>query len=152
VFYLSWFCVLAFLVFYRSYFVPLVLALGAAAAGEALAAGLGLFVGVLAVAGVGELDAAGVGVEAPVVFESVAGSQATANRSENVATSKSAMRLAKLIVWLLLGFFIIFPLIPIELKSGMIIARSLIGSNGRSHRRFAGISPTSGLKPSFSKR
>jgi hypothetical protein len=87
----------------------LVLALGAAAAGEALAAGLGLFVGVLAVAGVGELDAAGVGVEAPVVFESVADSQATANRSENVATSKSAMRLAKLIVRLLLGFFIIFP-------------------------------------------
>ena len=81
----------------------------AAAAGEALAAGLGLFVGVLAVAGAGEFDVTGVGVEAPVVFESVAGSQATANRIENVATSKSAMRLAKLMFVLLLGFFIIFP-------------------------------------------
>jgi hypothetical protein len=107
---LSWFCVLAFLVFYLSYFAPFVLALGdAVAAGEGLAAGLGLFGGVLSVAAAGELTVAGVGVDAPVVFELVVGSQAAANVIENVATSKSAMRLAKLIFGLLFGFFIIFP-------------------------------------------
>jgi len=70
-----------------------------------LAAGLGLFTGALSVALAGELDVAGDGLVALGVSELPAGSQAAANTIENVASSRSAMRLIKL----MLGFFIIFP-------------------------------------------
>ena len=107
---LSWFCVLAFLVFHLSYFVPFVLALGdAAAAGEGLAAGLELLVGVLSFAAAGELAAAGVGVDAPVVSELLAGSQAAAKAIENTATISSAIRLTKEMFRFIREFFIVFP-------------------------------------------
>jgi hypothetical protein len=121
----------------------------AAAAGEGLTAGLGLFAGAVWVAG--ELAVAGVGLAALGAFESLAGSQAAANAIEHAATSSSAMRLTKSMA-LMFGVFIYFSLIPTRLKSGMIIARSLTCSNGRSHRRFAGISLTYGLKPSLSMK
>ena len=122
-----------------------------AAAGDGLAAGLGLFVGVLSVADAGVLDAAGAGVVAPVVFELLAGSQAAANAIEQTATSSSAARPKKPSFRLSGAFFIVFPSFQTRLKSGMIITRSLFGSNGRSHRCFAGISANCELKPSFSK-
>ncbi len=98
----SWLVVVAFLGFSLSYFEAFVLATG-----EGLAVGLGLFVGVLVLAG--ELAAAGVGVDAPVVFESLAGSQAAAKAIENVATSSSAIRLTKERFSFMREFFIVFP-------------------------------------------
>jgi len=53
--------------------------------------------------------AAGAGVDAPVVFELVAGSQAAAKAIEQAATSRSARRPAKFRFELRLEFFIIFP-------------------------------------------
>lgn len=77
------------------------------AVGEGLAAGLELLAGALSVALAGEDDTDGDGLAVCVVFELFSGSvaQPAANIIENVAKSRSAMRLIKL----MLGFFIIFP-------------------------------------------
>jgi hypothetical protein len=83
------------------------LAFGAGdAAGEGLAAGLALLAGAVSVAPVGEDDTDGDGLAAGV-FELFSGSvaQPAANMIENVARSRSAVRLINL----MLRFFIIFP-------------------------------------------
>ena len=75
-------------------------------AGDTTGAGLttGLGAGVLWIAPVGEEDTAGDGVVLGE-FEFSAGSQPTANMIENVATSRIAVRLIKL----MLGFFMSLP-------------------------------------------
>jgi len=111
------------------------LALGEAdAAGEGLAVGLGLFAGALAAA-VGEGDVYGEGLAVFGEVELLTGSvaQPAANTIENVVRSKRAVRL------IMLGVLIGFCLVPARLKSRMIIARPPIGSNGCSHRSFAGM-------------
>ena len=84
----------------------MVLALGEGdAAGEGLAgAGLGLVAGVVPVAPVGEGDTDGDGLVVVGAFELSVGSvvQPAANIIENMASSRSAVRLIKLI----LGFLI----------------------------------------------
>jgi hypothetical protein len=81
------------------------LAFGAGdAAGEGFTTGLGVVAGILCVAPVGEDDTAGDGV-APGEVELSAGSQPAANMIENVATSRIAVRLIKL----MLEFFISLP-------------------------------------------
>lgn len=103
---------MAFLALVRTQFLvgAFALAVGEAAfSGDGLAAGLGVFVGVVSVLLAGVDVAAGAGVDAPVVFELVAGSQAAAKASEQAATTRSARRPAKLRFGSLGEFFIIFP-------------------------------------------
>ena len=118
------------------------------AAGEGLAAGLGLFVVVVTVA-LGEGDVDAVGLAAFGVFASLTGSvaQPAANAMEAIVRSRIAVRL----IMLMFGVLISFCLVPARLKSRMMIAQSPIRSNGRSHRRFVGTSARSAPKPSFSK-
>ena len=120
------------------------MALGEAdAAGEGLAGGLGLFTGVLAVAG--GVDGEGLALG---VVELLTGSaaQPAANTIDKIVRKRSAVRL----IIFMFGVLIFF-LVRARLKNEIIIARPLIGSNECSHRRFAGISRRSALKPSFSK-
>ena len=119
------------------------------AAGEGLAAGLGLFA-VVFTAALGDGDVEAVELAAFGVFESLAGSvaQPAANAMEAIVISRSAL-------WrmtLMFGVLISFCLVPTRLKSTMMIAHSPIGSNGRSHRRFVGTSARSAPKPSFSTK
>jgi hypothetical protein len=126
-----------------SYFAPLALALGEGdAAGEGLAAGLGV------AEAVAPLDEAGEGLAVFGEVELLAGSQPAANPIEEIVRSRSAVRLIRFIFVVLISF----GLGRARLKSGIIIARWLISSNGRSHRSFGGISGSRAPKPSFSKR
>src|SRR5882672_12293001 len=88
--------------FTSAYFVPGALALGEAdAAGEGLAAGLGLLTGALSVVLV---DVAGEGLAVAGVFELLSVAQPAANMIENVVTNRSAVRL----MMLMFGVVIIF--------------------------------------------
>lgn len=114
-----------------SYFAPGVLVFAAGdAAGEGLAAGLGVLVVAL-----GERDVVAAGLAVGVV-ESLTGSlaQPAANPIGTMARSKSTVRVIRFILEVL----ITFCLVRARLKSEMMIARTLITSNGCSHRRFAG--------------
>lgn len=104
------------------------------AAGEGLAAGLGLVAGAVSVAPLGEVDVEGLAAFGE--FELLAGSQPAANTIAEIVRSRSAVRLTRFIV----GVRISFCLVRARLKSGIIIARWPISSNGRSHRSFGGIS------------
>jgi hypothetical protein len=75
------------------------------AAGEGLAAGLGLFAGAFAVP-LGEGDADAVGLAAFVVFESLTGSvaQPAANAMETIVRSRSAVRLITLMFVVLISY------------------------------------------------
>jgi hypothetical protein len=117
------------------------------AAGEGLATVLGVFTGVVTVT-LGEGDAAAAGLAMGVV-DSLTGSlaQPTANAIETIDRRTRAVRLILFIVEVL----IMFCLVRARLKSGMMIARTLIASNGCSHRTSAGISAWSALKASSSK-
>lgn len=88
------------------YLAPGGLALGEDdAAGEGLAAGLGLFAGAFAVP-LGEGDADAVGLAAFVVFESLTGSvaQPAANAMETIVRSRSAVRLITLMFVVLISY------------------------------------------------
>ena len=126
-----------------AYLAPGILALGEDdAAGEGLAAGLGLFTGALT--GAGGMDGEGLAVVGEVELFTGSVVQLAANTIDDSVRSSSAMRL------ILVAFgVLIFFLVRARLKSEIIIARLLIGSNECSHRRFAGISGRSALKPSF---
>ena len=131
-----------------TYFAPLVLALGEGdAAGEGL--GLGVLAGAPSVAPLGETAVDGEGLAVVGEFELSTGSvaQPAANTSEAIVRSSSAVRL----IMSMFGVLISFSLISTRLKSGMIIARPPISSNGCSHRSFAWIAAWSAPKPSFSK-
>jgi hypothetical protein len=117
------------------------------AAGEALAAGVELVAGMLTVA-LGEGDATGEGLVAVGVVDSGSEEQPAANAIETIVRSRSAVR----VILFIFEILIAVCLVRAELKSGMMIARPLIGSNGCSHRRFAGISAWSAPKASSSKR
>ena len=126
----------------------MVLALGEDdAAGEGLAAGLGLFA-VVFTAALGDVEA--VELAAFGVVESLTGSvaQPAANAMEAIVISRSALRR----MTLMFGVLISFCLVPTRLKSTMMIAHPPIGSNGRSHRRLVGTSARSAPKPSFSTK
>ena len=113
------------------YFVPGVLVLAEGdAAGEGLATELGVLTGALTVE-LGEGDAAA-GLAVGVVA-SLTGSlaQPAANAIEVIVRRRSAVRLILFIFEVL----ITFCLVRARLKSGMMIARTLIASNGCSHRR-----------------
>jgi hypothetical protein len=106
------------------------------AAGEGLAAGLGLFAGALTVAlGEGDVDGEGLAVleESKLFTGSVA--QPAANTIENIVRSRSAVRL----IMFMFGVLISFCLVSARLKSEMIVARPPISSNGCSHSSFAGM-------------
>jgi hypothetical protein len=94
------------LAFHLRYFAPPVLAFGDAA-GEGLTAGLTLAAGALPVspAGEGELDGDELAVPGEVELLSGSVAQPAANIIEDVARSRSAVRLIKFI----LGVVIIFP-------------------------------------------
>jgi hypothetical protein len=107
------------------------------AAGAGLAAGLGLFAGALAVAlGEGAVDAEG--AAAFGVFESLTGSvaQPAASAIEPTVRSRSVVRL----IVFIFDVLIVFCLVRARLKSEMMIARPLIGSNGCSHITCMGFS------------
>jgi hypothetical protein len=81
------------------------LAFGAGdAAGDGFTAGLGLLAGVLSLGAVGEDDMAGEGLAVLEEFELTAGSQPAANNTENVARSKTAVRLIRLVFEILICF------------------------------------------------
>ena len=125
--------------------MPGVLVLAAGdAAGEGLATGLGVLTGVVTVT-LGEDDAAA-GLAVGVV-DSLTGSLAhpAANAIETIVRRRRAVRLILFIFEVL----ITFCLVRARLKSGMIIARTLIASNGCSHRTSAGISAWAAPKASF---
>jgi hypothetical protein len=111
------------------------------AAGKGLAAGLTLFTGALMVA-----DGEGLAVFGEVELFTGSVAQPTANRIDDRVRTNRAMGLILFVFGVL-----IFFLVRARLKSEIIIARLLIGSNGCSHRRFAGISARPAPKPSFSK-
>lgn len=111
------------------------------AAGEGLAAGLGVLAGALMVA-----DGDGLGLLGEVELFTGSVAQPTAKSVATSVRSSGAMRLIPFMFGVL-----IFFLVRARLKSKIIIARLLIGSNGCSHRRFAGISARPAPKPSFSK-
>jgi hypothetical protein len=75
------------------------------AAGDGFTAGLGLLAGVLSLGAVGEDETAGDGLAVLGEFELAAGSQPAANITENVARSKIAVRLIRL----MFEFLICFP-------------------------------------------
>ena len=122
--------------FHYRYFVPLALPAGEGeAAGEGLAAGLDFTAGVVSVGPLGEADVDGDGLAVFGEFELFAGSQPAANPIERTVRSMSAVRLMKFVF----GVRINFCLVSRRLKSEVIIARSPISSNGRSHRGFVGM-------------
>jgi hypothetical protein len=114
------------------------------AAGEGLVAGLGLVAGALSPALPGEGDVDG-DAFAVGMLELLSGSvvQPDANRNKNVDRSSSAVRL------IVFGVVISFLPRSARLKSGTMIARAPISSNGCSHRSFKGISARYAPKPSL---
>ena len=133
--------------FHAHYFVPGVLVLAAGdAAGEGLDTGLGVVTGVVTVT-LGEGDAAA-GLAVGVVESlTVSLEQPAANAIETVVSRRSAARL----ILFIFEVVITLCLVRARLKSGMMIARTLIASNGCSHRRFVGISAWRAPKASFVK-
>jgi hypothetical protein len=128
----------------------LVLALGEGdAVGEGLAAGLALFAGAVPVAPLGEGDVDGDEVSVFGEAELLAGSvaQPATNRIEKIVRRRSALRLIKF----RFGLLISLPR-SARLKSGVMIARWSIRSNGCFHSSLAGISARAALKPSFPQR
>ena len=105
------------------------------AAGEGLAAGLDFTAGGASVAPLGAADVDGDGLAVFGEFELTAGSQPAAKAIESIVTSRSALRLMKLIF----GVSISFCLVSGRLKSEAIIARARISSNRCSHRSFTGM-------------
>jgi hypothetical protein len=117
------------------------------AAGEGLTTGLGLVVGGAAVSPAGEADGdeAGAGVALGVVGV-LAGSQPATKAIARIVGSRSAVRLISFVF----GLFIGFSSFEQDLKSGVMIARTLISNNGHSHRRGGGVSAFAAPRPSFS--
>jgi hypothetical protein len=115
------------------------------AAGEGLTTGLEVLTGVLVALGEGD---AAVGFAVGVV-DSLTGSlaQPAANAIELIVKRRSAMR----VILLIFEELITLCLVRARLKSGMMIARALITSNGCSHRRCRGISAWAAPKASSLK-
>lgn len=131
-----------------SYFAPGVLVLAEGdAAGEGLATGLGVVTGAVTVT-LGEGDAAVDGLAVGVVESlTVSLEQPAAKAIEMIVRRRSAVRLILFIFEVL----ITLCLVRSRLKSGMMIARTLIASNGCSHRRCGGISAWAAPKASSAK-
>ena len=133
-----------------TYFALRVLALGEGdAAGEGLAEGLGLLAGALPVAlGEGDVDGEGLAVIGEVELLTGSVVQPAASTIENVVRSASAVRRTMSMFGVLISFY----LVPPRLKSGMMIAQPLSGSNGCFHRSLRGIPTQPAPNPSVSKR
>ncbi|HUS10033.1 MAG TPA: hypothetical protein VMZ30_06160 [Pyrinomonadaceae bacterium] len=120
------------------------------AAGEGVAAGLGLVAGVVTVLA-GEAIGEGDGVTAGE-FELFAGSHAATNSVNRIVESNSARLIALGFELLIRELFIRVYLVRTRLKSGRMLLERGFTSNGCSHISFTGISASTELKPSFSKR
>jgi hypothetical protein len=122
------------------YFAPGALVL---AEGDAAGEGLEVLTGVLVALGEGEA-AAGLGVG---VVTSGSLAQPAANAIDVIVSRRSAVR----VILLTFEELITLCLVRARLKSGMMIARTLITSNGCSHRRWRGISAWVAPKASYSR-